>query len=83
VPYALPSRPRLVEATRYESTILWADRGAFAGLAAGFLGEWLGLFDEEAALAVIGAGAAIGALWGGTAGYDDPGFRIRVRADRD
>jgi hypothetical protein len=29
----------------------------------------------------MGAGALLGAIWGGTAKADDPGFRIRARAD--
>lgn len=77
----LTPRPVLFEASRYQTTILGADKGAYMGLAAGFLGEWLGVWDERTALAIMGAGAAAGGLWGGTAGYHDPGLRIRVKSE--
>jgi hypothetical protein len=64
-------------ATRFESTILGADRGAFSGLAMGAVGSWIGLWEEETAWHLMGLGAAAGAILGGISDNVD----IRVRAD--
>ncbi len=71
--------PATVRLSRFGTAAYGADRGANAGLWLGGLGHILGLWSEEDALRMTAAGAVLGALWGGTAGAADDGFRIRVR----
>ncbi len=70
-------RPRVIRLSRFSCVARGADRGAFGGLSVGTVGNWLGLWDEKTAWAIMGAGAAAGAIWGGTAGAADDGFRLR------
>jgi hypothetical protein len=75
--------PRLhtVRLSRFATTAYGADRGANAGLFLGGIGNLIGAWDEKTAFYLMGAGAALGAIWGGTAGADDPAFNVRVTAD--
>jgi hypothetical protein len=63
--------------SRYQCSILGADRGASMALAVGTVGSWFGLWDEETALLMTAAGATLGGIWGGTAGNSSLDFRIR------
>jgi hypothetical protein len=57
-----------------------ADRGAGTAASLAGLGLVTGLWQEKTAGWLIGAGAVLGAIWGGIAGAEDPGLRIRVQA---
>lgn len=46
----------------FARTVYAADRGANAGLLVGGVGKMLGLWDENTACALMGAGAALGAI---------------------
>lgn len=46
----------------FARTVYAADRGANAGLLVGGVGNLLGLWDEDTACALMGAGAALGAI---------------------
>lgn len=80
VPTSLFLRPRQVEMSRFACLIYGADMGAGTASALGGIGLVSGLCGEKTAGYLIGAGAVLGALWGGTAGADDPRFRIRIGA---
>lgn len=73
---------REVQGNRFESGLVWADRGAFAGAALGFLGAQTAVTSERTALLLMGVGAALGALWGGLQPAEDRGLRIRVEPMR-
>jgi len=81
--------PETVRLTRFGTTVYGADAGAYRGLALGYLGNLVGLWDERTLWAMMGIGGALGAIWGGTAGAADEGFRTRsgwsvgVSGDRD
>ena len=77
-PYLSGPRLQTVRLSRFACTAYGADRGANAGLFLGGLGNLTGLWDEKTAFYLMGAGAALGALWGGSAGAEDPAFRVRV-----
>jgi len=63
LPSRLPGLEREpVHLSPFARTIYAADRGANAGLFLGGLGNLLGLWDEDTALALTGAGAALGAI---------------------
>lgn len=63
LPSRLPGLEREpVHLSPFAATVHAADRGANAGLFLGGLGNLLGLWDEDTALALTGAGAALGAI---------------------
>jgi hypothetical protein len=76
-PPGLTLAPKEVDLSRFACTMYGADRGAYLALGLGYLGSLSGVWDDRTALVLMGAGAALGAIWGGTAGADDPAFRIR------
>jgi len=88
-PGSMPSRVDLwgphrevVELNRFQTSVVGADRGAYLGLATGCVGSvLLGLWDEKTAMQMAAAGAALGALWGGTLGNDQLHMQVRVRDD--
>jgi len=67
-PSWLLSEPRTVQLSPFASTLYSADRGAYMGLAVGYLGNLLGLWPETTVWYLMGAGAAMGAGWGAAAG---------------
>lgn len=67
--------------TPLERVVYGADKGAFASLAVGTVGSWVGLWDEETAWYMMGAGAAIGAVLGGTIGSEHVHVGIGVQSD--
>ncbi|MEZ5063489.1 MAG: hypothetical protein R3B81_02090 [bacterium] len=87
-----PTRPSLdvagpayekIEVSRLRTTL----RGASAGLtSAAFLGAvstTYGLWDDRTNWWLAGGAAALGALWGGTRGYENPGFRTEIRWEEE
>ncbi|MCA9753957.1 MAG: hypothetical protein KC591_17290 [Gemmatimonadetes bacterium] len=87
-----PGRPSLevaggayekIEVSRLRTTL----RGASAGLtSAAFLGAvstTYGLWDDRTNWWLAGGAAALGALWGGTRGYENPGFRTEIRWEEE
>jgi hypothetical protein len=81
VPLSLVLRPKPIELSRFSCAIHGADLGAGTASTLGGLGLFAGLWGEKTTGYLMGAGAILGALWGGTAGADDSRFRIRVGAD--
>ena len=80
-PFAL--RPRTMELSRFGCAMYGADLGAATALNLGGLGSLLGWWSEETAFYMMGAGAALGAIWGGTLGNENSKFRIRIDARPD
>ena len=74
-------RPRIYERSRAARVIYGADRMAGASAALGGLGLVSGLCSERTAGYLIGAGAVLGALWGGTLGSDNASIRIGIEAE--
>lgn len=64
------------ERPRFARVVLGADRMAGTAAALSGIGLLGGLWGEETAATMIGAGAILGAIWGGTLGADDPALRI-------
>ena len=81
VSVAVLLRPRTIELTRFSCLIHGADLGAGTASALGGLGLVSGVWGDKTAGYFIGAGAILGAIWGGTAGANDSGFRMRVGVD--
>jgi hypothetical protein len=77
-PGRLLAPPVAVRLTRFGCAAYGADRGASTALWIGGVGHMLGFLSEKDALRLTAAGAVLGALWGGTAGAEDTGFRVRV-----
>ncbi len=75
--------PKLVELSRSEQVVNSADRGANYGLMLGYLGNLAGLWGEGTALAIMGAGAALGTAWGVTIGSDDSSVRYRLEWENE
>jgi hypothetical protein len=71
-----------VEVNRFEAGLMGADRGAFAGAALGFLGTQTGVMSDRTSWLLMGAGAALGALWGGLQPAEERRFHIRVEPAR-
>ena len=67
------------ELTQIQSAFAGLELGAAAGLFGGAVGETFGLWDEETSWAIMGAMGVLGAILGGTKGYNDPNFRYRYR----
>jgi len=72
-----------VELNRTETAMRGFAMGASAGLFAGAVAGTMGLWDEDTSWALIGALGALGAVFGGTKGYEDPSWRIRYRFTDD
>jgi len=68
-----------VELTPLQRAVYGADKGAYLGLAAGYLGTLAGAWDDDTALKIMAAGAALGAAYGTTLG---PSW-IQVRVSPD
>jgi hypothetical protein len=78
-PAWLLPEPQTVQLSPFASTLHNADRGAYLGLAVGYLGDLFGLWSKETALYMVGAGAVLGAGWGATQGP----VTIQVQPDFD
>lgn len=74
-------RPRTYERTRAARIIYGADRFAGASAALGGLGLVSGLCSEQTAGYLMGAGAVLGALWGGTLGSNNAAIRIGIQSE--
>jgi hypothetical protein len=72
------TRARTYQRPRYVRAIYGADRFAGTAAAVGGLGLLGGVWGGKTAGYFMGAGAVLGALWGGTLGADTPGIRIGV-----
>ena len=72
-----------VELTRLGTMVKGAETAASMALFLGAVGNTFGLFDEKTSWWMMGGAAALGALYGGTAGYEDPGWRYQIRWDDD
>jgi hypothetical protein len=81
VPVSLLLRPRTIELSRFSCAMHGADLGAGTASALGGLGLVSGVWGEKTTGYLMGAGAILGAIWGGTAGADNSGFRMRVGVD--
>jgi hypothetical protein len=81
--YPTPGRhhlgPRTVELSPLGRVAYGADKGAYLGLFAGYLGTLAGAWDEATALRMMAAGAALGAIYAGTLGPSH--VHIQVRPD--
>ena len=74
------------ELSRFQCAVSGAEMGFQYGLFAGAAGLASGAWDERTGWYIAGAAALAGAIFGGTAKADDPGFRVRLRwddSDRD
>jgi hypothetical protein len=78
VAFTALTRPRTYERPRLIRAIYGADQVAGTAAALGGLGLVGGLWREKTAGYLMGAGAVLGALWGGTLGADNPGLRIGI-----
>jgi hypothetical protein len=74
------TRPRIYERPRAIRALYGADQVAGTAAALGGLGMVGGLWGEKTAAYMMGAGAILGALWGGTIGADDPRLRFGLDA---
>jgi hypothetical protein len=81
VPVSLLMRPRTIELSRFASVIYGADLGAGTASSLGGLGLVTGMWGGKTTGYLMGAGAILGAIWGGTAKSNDSGFRIRAAVD--
>ena len=81
VPVSLLLRPKTIELSRFACAIYGADLGAGTASALGGVGLVSGLWGEKTTGYLMGAGAILGALWGGTAGASEDRFRIRIGVD--
>jgi hypothetical protein len=81
VPISLLLRTKPVERSRFASVIYGADLGAGTASSLGGVGLVTGLWGEKTTGYLMGAGAILGAIWGGTAGANDSGLRIRAGLD--
>jgi hypothetical protein len=73
------SGPRRVELSPLGRIAYGADKGAYLGLFAGYLGTLAGAWDDETALKIMAAGAALGGIYAGTLGPS----RVQVRVSPD
>lgn len=80
VPVEVLLRPNTIRISRFACALYGADRGAGTAAALSGLGLVTGALDGKKAGYLMGAGAILGALWGGTAGAEDPRFRFRIEA---
>jgi hypothetical protein len=66
----------------FQRLLLAADKGAYSALAVGYLGTLVGAWEDETALALMGAGAVLGTLVEGVTGLSGSGISISVAPDR-
>lgn len=66
-------------ATPEECAVTGASLGLSLGGAAGALGMMAGAWGEDETLAIAGAAAALGAIYGGLFKADDPEWNLRIR----
>lgn len=78
IAFSVLSHPRTYERPRLARVIFGADQMAGTGAALAGLGLVGGICDDRTAGCLVGAGAILGALWGGTMGADEPGIRLGV-----
>ena len=69
---------RVYRASVYECALRGVGSGMTMGMAAGAFGMMSGALDEREAWCIVGAAAAVGAIFG-TAKSDDPEWNIRIR----
>ena len=69
--------PKKVRLSRFDCALKGAGGGAKLGLILGALATTFGERNDKTALYLMGAGAAAGALMGGTIGAEDSRFNIR------
>jgi hypothetical protein len=79
--FSRATRPRTYERSRFARVVFGADRMAAAGAALGGLGLVSGLCGEKTAGYLMGGGAILGALWGGTVGADSPELRFGIETE--
>jgi hypothetical protein len=77
---SFPTSPPTIELTRLGRIAYGADAAGFAGLSVGALGSWCGLWEERKAWYLMGAGAALGAIWGGVSTGKNSRVQIRATA---
>ena len=81
IPVSLLLQTRTIELSRFSCAIHGADLGATTASAFGGLGLVSGVWGGKTTGYLMGAGAILGAILGGTAGADNSGFRMRVGVD--
>lgn len=81
VPLLAMPPPSTVESSRFSRLVLGADLGAGTVSSLAGLGLVTGVWGEKTAGYLMGAGAILGALWGGTIGADNSALRVRVGLD--
>jgi len=69
---------RTYELSRLGCALKGAETGATLGLFVGALGNTTNMWNERSSWFLVGAATALGAILGGTAGADDPGWRIYI-----
>lgn len=74
--HRLGLQPRVIELSSLDQVTVAADRGANFGLLVGYLGNLAGWWSEGTALALMGAGAAVGAAVEAGTGLDEPDYRL-------
>lgn len=67
------------ELTRFDTALGGAGKAATMGLFLGAFGTTAGWMDDDAAWAISGSMAVLGAILGATRGYGDPASRVRFR----
>ncbi len=76
-------QPSVHERSAIGRVVFGAGKLAGTGAALGGAGMVCGLWGEKTAGCLMGAGAVLGALWGGTIGSDNPGLRFGVEVEWD
>lgn len=79
----LDSGPRHVELSWTESTLKGVHLAASTAAFLGAVSTSYDLWDEKKTWWMVGGAAALGALYGGTKGYDDPCWRASIRFSDD
>lgn len=77
-PYRPTPLTASLQLSRFETAWVGAGRGAYAGMALGFVGTQSAMWTQRTSWALMGIGAALGALWGSTLGNDNPSVQMRV-----
>jgi hypothetical protein len=77
----VPLRP--VELSRAETSLKGLHLGATSAMFLGALNASYGMWGEEKSWWLIGGAAALGALYGGTLGYENDSFRVEARWEED
>jgi hypothetical protein len=81
VPVGVLLRPHTYERTRFACAVQGADLGACLATNVSSLGLVTGLWGEKTAAYMMGAGAVLGAIWGGTTTANRTGISIGARLD--